>query len=184
MELILLEKIQNLGDLGDIVNVKSGYGRNYLIPQGKAMPASADAKEEVKARRRQLAKLDSERRDAAEAKSALLPERLTVKRLVAEEGKLFGSVSPVDIAELLQAADIAVQRSEVSMPEGPIKTTGEHSVALILHPEVQASVLIVVEPENEVASPSEITESVDGASEEDGISKDPEEAADSVPSGG
>ncbi len=184
MELILLEKIQNLGDLGDIVNVKSGYGRNYLIPQGKAMPASADAKEEVKARRRQLAKLDSERRDAAEAKAALLPERLTVKRLVAEEGKLFGSVSPVDIAELLQAADIAVQRSEVSMPEGPIKTTGEHSVALILHPEVQASVLIVVEPENEVASASEATGPVDGASEGEGIPGDPEATVDSAPSGG
>ena len=148
MELILLEKIQNLGDLGDIVNVKSGYGRNYLIPQGKAMPASADAKEEVEARRRELAKLDSERREAAEAKVALLPDRLTVKRLVAEEGKLFGSVSPGDIAELLQALDLAVQRSEISMPEGPIKTVGEHSVAIIFHPEVQSSVQVVVEPEN------------------------------------
>jgi large subunit ribosomal protein L9 len=184
MELILLEKIQNLGDLGDIVNVKSGYGRNYLIPQGKAMPASADAKEEVEERRRELAKLNSERREAAEAKAALLPDRLTVKRLVAEEGKLFGSVSPVDIAELLQAADIAVQRSEVSMPEGPIKTTGEHSVALILHPEVQTSVLIVVEPENAVASTSEATESVEGASEEDGTPQDPEETVDSAPGGG
>ena len=168
MELILLEKIQNLGDLGDIVNVKSGYGRNYLIPHGKAMPASADAKEEVEERRRELAKLDSQRREAAEAKAALLPDRLTVKRLAAEEGKLFGSVSPVDVVELLQAADIAVQRSEVSMPEGPIKTT----------------VLIVVEPENEVASTAEATESVEGASEEDGTTQDPEETADSAPGGG
>ena len=181
MELILLEKIQNLGDLGDIVDVKSGYGRNYLIPQGKAMPASADAKEEVEARRRELAKLDSERREAAEAKAALLPDRLTVKRLVAEEGKLFGSVSPVDIAELLQAADIAVQRSEVSMPEGPIKTIGEHPVALILHPEVHASVLIVVEPENEVANSPETTGAVDGESGEDGASEEPEETADPAP---
>ena len=166
MELILLEKIQNLGDLGDIVNVKSGYGRNYLIPQGKAMPASADAKEEVEARRRELAKLDSERREAAEAKAALLPQRLTVKRLVAEEGKLFGSVSPVDIAELLQSADIAVQRSEISMPDGPIKTTGEHTVALILHPEVQATVQVVVEPEKEVASAPEASEAAESAPEE------------------
>ena len=181
MQLILLEKIQNLGDLGDIVNVKSGYGRNYLIPQGKAMPASSDAKEEVEARRRELAKLDSERRDAAEAKAALLPDRLTVKRLVAEEGKLFGSVSPVDIAELLQAAEIAVQRSEVSMPEGPIKTTGEHSVALILHPEVHASVLIVVEPENQVANSPETTGAVAGESEEDGASEEQEETADPAP---
>ena len=85
MELILLEKIQNLGDLGDIVNVKSGYGRNYLIPQGKAMPASADAKEEVEARRRELAKLDSERREAAEAKAALLPDCLLYTSDAADE---------------------------------------------------------------------------------------------------
>jgi len=166
MELILLEKIQNLGDLGDIVNVKSGYGRNYLIPQGKAMPASADAKEEVETRRRELAKMDSERREAAEAKAALLPQRLTVKRLVAEEGKLFGSVSPVDIAELLQSADIAVQRSEISMPDGPIKTTGEHTVALILHPEVQATVQVVVEAENEVSSVPESSEAAESTPEE------------------
>jgi len=157
MELILLEKIQNLGDLGDLVNVKAGYGRNYLIPQGKAMSASADAKEEVEARRRELAKLDSERQEAAEAKVALLPERLTVKRLVAEEGKLFGSVSPGDIAELLQALDIAIQRSEISMPDGPIKTVGEHSVAIILHPELQSTIQVVVEAENV----PEVTESID-----------------------
>jgi large subunit ribosomal protein L9 len=157
MELILLEKIQNLGDLGDLVNVKAGYGRNYLIPQGKAMSASADAKEEVEARRRELAKLDSERQEAAEAKVALLPERLTVKRLVAEEGKLFGSVSPGDIAELLQALDIAIQRSEISMPDGPIKTVGEHSVAIILHPELQSTIQVVVEAENV----PEVTESAD-----------------------
>jgi len=87
MDLILLERIQNLGELGDIVSVKSGYGRNFLIPQGKAVPASSDAKEKVEARRRELAKLDSERLDAAKAKAALLPDRLTVKRLAGEEGK-------------------------------------------------------------------------------------------------
>ncbi len=154
MELILLEKIQNLGDLGDIVKVKSGYGRNYLIPQGKAVPASEEAKEQVEERRRELAKLDSERRESAEAKAALLPERLTVKRLVAEEGRLFGSVSPVDIAELLQAVDLAVQRSEISMPDGPIKTLGEHTVSIILHPEVQSSIQIVVEAENDPEEPA------------------------------
>jgi len=166
MELILLEKIQNLGDLGDIVNVKAGYGRNYLIPQGKAMPASADAKEEVEARRRELAKLDSERREAAEAKVALLPERLTVKRLVAEEGKLFGSVSPGDIAELLQGIDLAVQRSEISMPEGPIKTVGEHSVTIILHPEVQSTVQVVVEAEN-VPESTESSDSPEPSADEE-----------------
>ena len=154
MELILLEKIQNLGELGDIVKVKSGYGRNYLIPQGKAVPASERAKKQVEERRRDLAKLDSERRESAEAKATLLPERLTVKRLVAEEGRLFGSVSPVDIAELLQAVDIAVQRAEISMPDGPIKTLGEHTVSIILHPEVQSSIQVVVEAENEPEEPA------------------------------
>ena len=81
MELILLERIQNLGELGDLVTVKPGFGRNYLIPQGKAVPASAEAKQKVEERRRELAKLDSERREAAQAKAALLPERITVKRL-------------------------------------------------------------------------------------------------------
>jgi len=154
MELILLEKIQNLGELGDIVKVKSGYGRNYLIPQGKAVPANEQAKKQVEARRRDLAKLDSERRESAEAKATLLPERLTVKRLVAEEGRLFGSVSPVDIAEMLQAVDIAVQRAEISMPDGPIKTLGEHTVSIILHPEVQSSIQVVVEAENEPEEPA------------------------------
>jgi large subunit ribosomal protein L9 len=149
MDLILLERIQNLGELGDIVSVKSGYGRNFLIPQGKAVPASSDAKEKVEARRRELAQLDSERLDAAQAKAALLPDRLTVKRLAGEEGKLFGSVTPGDIAELLQAVDISVERAEVSMPVGPLKTLGEHSVMVLLHPEVSASLAIIVEAENQ-----------------------------------
>ena len=155
MELILLERIQNLGELGDLVSVKPGYGRNFLIPQGKAVPASAEAKQKVEERRRELAKLDSERREAAQAKAALLPERITVKRLSGEEGRLFGSVSPVDIAEILQSADIAVQRSEVAMPDGPLKVLGEHSVTLILHPEIHVTLKVIVEPENEdVAIPS------------------------------
>lgn len=149
MELILLERIQNLGELGDIVNVKSGYGRNFLIPQGKAVPASEEAKGKVEERRRELARLDSERRDAAHAKAALLPERVTVKRLAGEEGKLFGSVSPVDIADLLQAAEINVQRSEVAMPDGPIKVLGEHTVSILLHPEVHVSLVVMVEAEND-----------------------------------
>ena len=149
MELILLGRIQNLGELGDLVTVKPGFGRNYLIPQGKAVPASAEAKQKVEERRRELAKLDSERREAAQAKAALLPERITVKRLSGEEGRLFGSVSPVDISEILQAADIAIQRSEVAMPNGPLKVLGEHVVSIILHPEIHASLTVVVEAENE-----------------------------------
>ncbi len=143
------------------MSVKSGYGRNFLIPQGKAVPASSDAKEKVEARRRELAKLDSERLDAAKAKAALLPDRLTVKRLAGEEGKLFGSVTPGDIAELLQAAEISVERAEVSMPDGPLKTLGEHSVMILLHPEVSTSVAVMVEAENQ-----EDVMASDGSSEE------------------
>jgi len=167
MELILLERIQNLGELGDLVSVKPGYGRNFLIPQGKAVPASAEAKQKVEERRRELAKLDSERREAAQAKAALLPERITVKRLSGEEGRLFGSVSPGDIAEILQAADIAVQRSEVAMPNGPLKVLGEHSVSLILHPEIHVTLTVVVEPENEdAAMPSDSSTDATGDSSE------------------
>ncbi|NBP93813.1 MAG: 50S ribosomal protein L9 [Gammaproteobacteria bacterium] len=167
MELILLERIQNLGELGDLVSVKPGYGRNFLIPQGKAVPASAEAKQKVEERRRELAKLDSERREAAQAKAALLPERITVKRLSGEEGRLFGSVSPGDIAEILQAADIAVQRSEVAMPNGPLKVLGEHSVSLILHPEIHVTLTVVVEPENEdAAMPSDSSTDAAGDSPE------------------
>ena len=143
------------------MSVKSGYGRNFLIPQGKAVPASPDAKEKVEARRRELAKLDSERLDAAKAKAALLPDRLTVKRLAGEEGKLFGSVTPGDIAELPQAAEISVERAEVSMPDGPLKTLGEHSVMILLHPEVSTSVAVMVEAENQ-----EDVMASDGSSEE------------------
>jgi len=167
VELILLERIQNLGELGDLVSVKPGYGRNFLIPQGKAVPASAEAKQKVEERRRELAKLDSERREAAQAKAALLPERITVKRLSGEEGRLFGSVSPGDIAEILQAADIAVQRSEVAMPNGPLKVLGEHSVSLILHPEIHVTLTVVVEPENEdAAMPSDSSTDAAGDSPE------------------
>ena len=97
MEIILLENIQNLGELGDVVQVRSGYARNYLVPQGKAAWATDDAKAQVEERRKELAKLDSERMDAAKAKVDLLPESVTVARRAGEEGRLFGSVSAIDI---------------------------------------------------------------------------------------
>ncbi len=98
--------------------------------------------------------MDSVRLESAQAKAALLPEKITVSRLASEEGRLFGSVSSTDIAELLQATDIAIQRSEIDMPEGPIKTTGEHQVSVILHPEIQSNLIVLVEaeasPESEI----------------------------------
>ncbi len=136
MEIILLENIQNLGELGDVVRVRSGYARNYLVPQGKAAWATDDAKAQVESRRKELAKLDSERMDAAKAKIDLLPESVTVARRAGEEGRLFGSVSAIDIAELLQ-----------NMPKGSIKELGEHEIQIILHPQVRQSLKVVVTAE-------------------------------------
>ena len=149
MEIILLENIQNLGELGDVVQVRSGYARNYLVPQGKAVWATQDAKAQVEERRKELATLDSERMDAAKAKIDLLPASVTVARRAGEEGKLFGSVSAVDISELLQGADLAIQRSEIDLPEGPIKALGEHEIHVILHPQVRQSLKVVVIAEQE-----------------------------------
>ena len=149
MELILLEKVQNLGELGDVVQVKSGYARNFLVPQGKAVLATESAKHKVEERRKELAKLEGERLDAAKAKSELLPERLTVARKAGDEGRLFGSVSAVDVAELLQSAGLAIQRSEIDMPEGPIKELGDHKIHIILHPQIHQTLEITVVAEEE-----------------------------------
>jgi large subunit ribosomal protein L9 len=122
MEVILLEKVQNLGDLGDVVSVKPGYGRNYLIPEG-----TADALETA-----------NTRRAAVEGKTVTIAVR------AGEEGKMFGSVGPVDIVEALAAMDISVQKSEVRLHTGPIRQLGTYEVEVYLHPEVSANVTIAV----------------------------------------
>ena len=149
MDVILLEKISNLGELGDLVSVKPGYARNFLVPQGKAVWATAEAKTRVDERRRELAQLDTERREVAQAKSDLLPAALTLQRKAGEEGRLFGSVAALDVVDSLTAMGITVQRSEVSMPNGPIKEIGEHTIEIILHPEVRKTLDVKVELEQE-----------------------------------
>ena len=144
MDVILLENIQNLGSLGDLVSVKPGYARNFLVPYGKAVWATDDARVKVDERRIQLAKLEEERLDVARAKSERLPEELTVLRKAGEDGKLYGSVSAADIAEILQEQGIAVNRSEVSLPEGPIKEIGEMGLDILLHPDIRARLLVKV----------------------------------------
>ena len=148
MDVILLEDIQNLGGLGDLVSVKPGYARNFLVPYGKAVWATDDARVKVDERRVQLATLEEERLDVARAKSERLPAELTVLRKAGEDGKLYGSVSAADIAEILQEQGIAVGRSEVSLPQGPIKEIGEMDLDILLHPDIRARLLVKVVEES------------------------------------
>lgn len=146
MQVILLEKIGRLGALGDEVNVKNGYGRNYLIPQGKAVPATAENRAAFEARRAELEQASAERLAAAEARKAQL-EALGVVTLASkagDEGKLFGSVGARDLAEAATAAGVALEKSEVRLPEGPIRTIGEFEVAVHLHAEVEAVLRVAV----------------------------------------
>ena len=144
MNVILLENIQNLGNLGDLVSVKPGHARNFLIPYGKAVWATDDARVKVDERRVQLAKLEEERLDVASAKVERLPAELTVARKASEDGKLYGSVSAADIVEILHEQGITVGRSEVSLPQGPIKEIGEMNLDILLHPEIRSRLVVKV----------------------------------------
>lgn len=145
MEVILLKKVDNLGGLGDRVKVSPGYGRNYLIPQGLAKPANAENIAEFEARRAELEKEAAEALAAAEARKEKLDGlTVTITAKSGGEGKLFGSIGTVDIAEAVTAAGHELERKEVRMPEGPIRTTGEHEVDVHLHTDVNATVKIVV----------------------------------------
>ncbi len=147
MEVILLERIQNLGDLGELVNVKPGYARNFLVPQQKAVFASEDAKEKVEAARRRLAEEESKRLEVAQAKADLAVREVTISRLANAEGHLFGSVANTDIAEAMTEAGQLIEKSEVYLVDGPYKEVGEFSTEIILHPEVRFDVVITVEGE-------------------------------------
>ncbi|HHH38213.1 MAG TPA: 50S ribosomal protein L9 [Sedimenticola sp.] len=140
MEVILLEKVENLGGLGDKVNVKPGYGRNYLIPSGKAVPATKENVVAFEARRAELEKQAAEALAAAEARKASI-ESLTVIRIArkaGEEGRLFGSVGTSDIAEAVCAAGVELAKREVRLPEGPLHNLGEFEIDLHLHSDVNA----------------------------------------------
>ena len=145
MEVILLDKIGKLGGLGDKVTVKPGYGRNYLVPYGLAVPATKDNVEAFEAQRSELEAQAAERKAAAEARAAQLGEiELSLVAKAGDEGKLFGSIGPRDLAEAIASAGIDVAKSEVRMPEGPIRQTGEYDIDLHLHAEVDATVRVVV----------------------------------------
>lgn len=149
MEVILLEKVANLGNLGDKVNVRPGYGRNFLVPKKKAVPATKANLEMFEERRAELEKAAAETLATAQARAAQLAglEAITIKVNASDEGKLFGSVAVSDIAEAIIAAGVEVAKQEVSMPEGPIHTVGEYEIALHVHSDVAQAVKVVVEAE-------------------------------------
>lgn len=171
-ELILLEKVRGLGDLGETVRVANGYARNYLIPRKKAVPATAEAKAQVEARRRQLAQEESKRREVAQARADLAVREITVTRLARETGDLYGSVSPADIAEALEAAGARIEKSEILQPEGPFKHLGQFEAEVILHPEVRFTVQVHVQG-GESNAPTALAEAESAA-----------ESADAAPAAG
>ncbi len=148
MELILLEKVLKLGDLGDKVNVKPGYGRNYLVPLGKAVPATEKNIAEFEARRAELEKVALVKLDSAEARSTgLAGLEVTLSANASEEGKLYGSIGPREIANAVTAMGCEISKSEVIMGEGPIRFTGEHEVVLHLHADVETRIRVIINPE-------------------------------------
>jgi large subunit ribosomal protein L9 len=145
MEVILLDKIGKLGSLGDTVTVKPGYGRNYLVPYGLAVPATKENIAAFEAQRAELEAQAAERKAEAEARAEQLKDiELSLVSKAGDEGKLFGSIGPRDLADAISSAGIEVAKSEVRMPEGPIRQTGEYDIALHLHAEVDAVVRVVV----------------------------------------
>ena len=141
MNVILLENVENLGSIGDLVKVKPGYGRNYLLPQGKAALATPENMKEIEARRAELEKAAAEELAAARSRAgAIEGMELVIPANAGPEGKLFGSVGPIDIADAFEKVQVEVERSEIRMPEGPIQELGEFSVGVHLHPEVDVEI--------------------------------------------
>lgn len=145
MQIILMEKVVNLGNLGDLVKVKDGYARNYLIPQGKAKRATPTALAEFEVRRAELEKAAADKLAAAQAIADKLEGIvLTIARKASVDGRLFGSVTNYDIAEALQVQGFEVEKSAIRMPEGPLKATGETALEVALHTDVLANVKVQV----------------------------------------
>jgi large subunit ribosomal protein L9 len=149
MEIILLQKVANLGQIGDRVKVKSGYARNYLVPNGKATMATAANIAKFEAQRHILEAKASEELAAAQARAVSFENfKLTIAAKAGTEGKLFGSIGTADIAEAAVKAGQPISRSEVRMPTGPIRLTGEHQVQLHLHTDVDVTLTVTVVAED------------------------------------
>jgi len=165
MEVILKEDIKNLGEIGDVVSVKPGYGRNFLVPQGKAVFATADNLKNLEQQKEEL-------RKKQEGELSLLREKaqtfeglkLTIEANVTEEGTLYGSIGTIDIANAANEKGIELERSYINMPDGPIKTIGSHDVELLFHPEIQVIINVEV-----VGGEVAIKNTLDSEEEEDNI---------------
>lgn len=145
MQVILLEKIVNLGGLGDLVNVKPGYARNYLVPQGLATVATKINVELFEGRRLELEKASADKLQAAQARATELQDQsVEIAGRASEEGKLFGSVGLIEIVEAFAAKDFEINRSEIQLPEGPIKMVGEYQLKVIVHSDVEFNIKVTV----------------------------------------
>ena len=148
MQIILLEKVTNLGGLGDVVKVRDGFARNYLIPQGKAKRATKDNLAEFEQRRADLEKVQAQQLTEAQEKAAKLDGlAVQIAQKAGVDGKLFGSVTNADIAEALKAHGFEVPKANVRMPQGPLKNIGEHPLKVALHTDVVVTVNVTVVPE-------------------------------------
>ena len=150
MKVILLDRVENLGAIGDLVSVKSGYGRNYLIPNGKAALATAKNIKELEKKKEELERRAAEQLEAAKSRGDLIKGMsLTVSANDESEGKLYGSVGPVDIVEAFEKVGVSVERSEIRMPDGPIREVGESEISLHFHSDVDIPVTLNVVSEDE-----------------------------------
>jgi large subunit ribosomal protein L9 len=146
MQVILLQKVDNVGGIGDLVRVKSGYARNYLIPQGKATLATPDNIAKFESRRAELEAKAAAELAAAKARASKLEGLvLKIEMQAGTEGKLFGSVGTVDIAEEIGKRGIEVERSEIRLPEGPLRVVGDHEIELHLHTDVNVAITVKIE---------------------------------------
>lgn len=151
MDVILLQKVDNLGNLGDRVNVRPGYGRNFLIPHGKAAPATAKNVAEFEARRAELEKQAFELLSAAEQRKVKIEalRGITIEAKTGEEGKLFGSVGTVDIADALTAAGVEVERKEIRLPEeGVFRMIGEYTIEIHVHADINVELTVTIKEES------------------------------------
>ena len=145
MQVILLEKLVNLGKLGDVVKVKQGFARNYLIPQGKAKRATPENIAEFELRRAELEKTESEVLTAAQEQATKMQGLMVqITQKAGVDGKLFGSVTNVDISEALQAQSFPIQKAAIRMPHGPLKQVGDYNVTVVLHSDVTANITVSV----------------------------------------